>query len=305
MTDLQGKLIAGFPPEKWALFLAPIPLAFLYKAPVGGANYVKHQYCVEVLNRAFGPDGWSMETALVSDSDQYTDLYHAKGLDGKPAFDLEGDPVFKKKLGRKYSVVKCRLTICAPGCDAPAVREDFGSQVAAADWSEAVKGAASEALKRAASRFGFASEVYKTEEIEQQYGEDWEEHILPTYTPPFELSIKQAVALSEWMLQLGWDEVRQEAEMSSARQSEANALNLGRNLNWVLKTARPDALELLQSMDVPADEQQVIIAQIVDVKTGQETVTRLQAEAADMLGAGGGTPPEKTPERLFAEGEEA
>lgn len=301
-ADTQDtRLIAGFPPEKWALFLAPIPLSCLYKAPVGGATYVKHQYCVEVLNRAFGVDGWSMETELVSDKEQYRDLYQAKDAGGKAAYDANGDPVFKEKLGRKYSVVKCRLAICAPGCDTPAVREDFGSQVAASDWSEAVKGAASEALKRAASRFGFGSEVYKTEELEQTFGEDWESSVLPTYAPPYELPLSHLTALVEWMTELGWPEAQQKDELARCANEQATG-NLGTHLRWILKTARPEATELMESMDVPADEQAHTLAQIVDVKSAQEIVARLRAEAADVVG-GGGTAPEKTPERLFGEGE--
>ena len=293
------KLIAGFPPERWALFLAPIPQSCLYKAPVGGALYVKHQYCVEVLNRAFGADGWSMETELVSDKDQYRDLYHAKDAGGKAAYDADGDPVFKEKLGRKYSVVKCRLTICAPGCDTPAVREDFGSQVAASDWSEAVKGAASEALKRAASRFGFAAEVYRTEELEQTFGADWESSVLPTYAPPYEMPAGHLTALVEWMTQLGWPAERQQDELARCVNEQTTG-NLGRNLKWVLDTARPEATELMESMDVPAEEQAHLLAQIVDVKSAQEHLTRLRADAADVVG-GGGTAAEKTPERLFGE----
>jgi hypothetical protein len=273
--------IAGFDAQRWQLFLAPIPLAFLYKAPVGGALYVKHQYCVEMLNKAFGVDGWTNEDELVSDKDQYVDLYHAKDAGGQPAFDGAGDPVFKKKLGRKFAVVKCRLTICAPGHPCPVYHEDFGSQVAAADWSEAIKGAASEALKRAASRFGFAAEVYKTEEIEGQFGEDWETAILPTYAPPWELPMNQSIAICEWMNALGWDAARQESELACVT-SQATAANLGWELNWVLKTARPDAQEFMGMMDMPATEQEHVLSQIVDVKSAKEIVTRLKAEAAQV-----------------------
>jgi len=295
------RLIAGFPPEKWALFLAPIPLSCLYKDPKSKATYVKHQYLVEMLNKAFGKDGWTSEHELASDKDQYVDLYHAKDAGGQPAFDVEGDPVFKKKLGRKYSVAKCRLTICAPGHPHPAVHESYGSQVAAADWSEAIKGAESESLKRAAARFGFASEVYQTEEIEKEFGPDWESSVLPTYSPPYELPMAHLTALVEWMTDLGWPEEQQKDELARCTNEQATG-NLGTHLRWILKTARPEATELMENMDVPAEEQVAVLAQIVDVKTAQETVARLRAEAAQVVG-GGGTAPEKTPQSLFGDGD--
>lgn len=139
----MSELIAGFPKSAWDKFRQPIPKELVSKDPKG-MDYVKHQVCSEMLNECFGVDGWWQEITATWFQPQYQ--YAA------------GD----KNMGRAYAEVQVKLFIGAPGSE-PVCRENIGSQVAGGDWSETRKGATSEALKRAASLFGWASNVYRTE----------------------------------------------------------------------------------------------------------------------------------------------
>jgi hypothetical protein len=141
MTD---RLIAGFPAETWERFRRPIDKALVSKDPKG-MDYVKHQVCIEMLNECFGPDGWWQEIVQTWFQPQY-----------------EWGEGTKVRIGRAYAEAHVKLYIGAPGAE-PVCRENIGSQVAGGDWSETRKGAVSEALKRAASLFGWAANVYKTE----------------------------------------------------------------------------------------------------------------------------------------------
>lgn len=143
--------IAGFPRETWDKFLRPIDRSLIAKDP-NKLDYVKHQVCIGMLNECFGVDGWRQE--IVETWMQ-------------PEYPYKGG----EKTGRGYAEAQVRLTIHKPGSeDPPVVRDNIGSQVAGADWSETRKGAVSEALKRAASLLGWAGNVYKTEAFN-----DWEE----------------------------------------------------------------------------------------------------------------------------------
>lgn len=156
----ETTLIAGFPAAAWEKFLAQIPAELVAKDP-NRMDYVKHQVCIGMLNECFGPDGWRQEIVEVWMQPEYT--YKAKkNRDSQEMID---------KPGRAYAEALVRLTILKPGSDAePAVRENIGSQVAGGDWAETRKGAVSEGLKRAASLFGWAPNVYKTEAFNE-----WEE----------------------------------------------------------------------------------------------------------------------------------
>jgi hypothetical protein len=138
----EDRTIAGFSPEVWAKFRRPIDKALVSKDPKG-LDYVKHQVCIEMLNECFGPDGWWQEIVQTW---------------MQPEYQFKGG----QNTGRAYAEAQVKLYIGAPGAE-PVCRENIGSQVAAADWSETRKGAVSEALKRAASLFGWAANVYKTE----------------------------------------------------------------------------------------------------------------------------------------------
>ena len=138
----EDRTVAGFPAEVWERFRRPIDRALVSKDPKG-LDYVKHQVCIEMLNECFGVDGWWQEIVQTWMQPEYQ---YKSG----------------ENTGRAYAEAHIKLYIGAPGAE-PICRENIGSQVAGADWSETRKGAVSEALKRAASLFGWAGNVYKTE----------------------------------------------------------------------------------------------------------------------------------------------
>lgn len=144
MSENTGELIAGFPAEAWERFRRPIDKALVSKDPKG-LDYVRHQVCIEMLNECFGVDGWWQEIVTTWMQPQYE----------------WGEPN-KLRTGRAYAEAHVKLFIGRPGAE-PVCRENIGAQVAGGDWSETRKGAVSEALKRAASLFGWAGNVYKTE----------------------------------------------------------------------------------------------------------------------------------------------
>ena len=282
----EDRLVAGFPQSAWDLFLAPLPLSsVIVTAPGVKGQYVKHQVLKEILNRAFGVDGWTSTVRWVREQPQYTDQYQAKDSTGKPVTGMEdGRPVFWEKLGRHYAVACVRLTIGRPG--GPRVwREDCGSQVSAADWSEASKGAVSEALKRAAAQFGFASEVYMTEQLEQVLGEKWEEQILPTYTPPWTLPVEHSDIIIERMTALGWEQEKRDAELAAACKTELAARSLASNLASVLK-ARKDVREAMADTGAAAEDIEARVLQIVDLRTANDIARRTKEEAAAFIGGG-------------------
>jgi len=288
----------GFTQQAWALFLAPLPAALIGQDPKSHRPYVRHQVAVEMLNAAFGVDGWMMEVRECWQHDQYRDLYLEKDSDGRPTRRLEtGDPIFREKLGRCYAEALVRLTIGRPG--GPQVyREDIGSQIAAADWSEARKGAVSEALKRAAARFGWASEVYKTEELSVALGQDWEKEILPTYAPPFAPTVSQLAEMGAWMNTLGWTEEHKEAELAEACKSYRALTTAGCNLKYAVKT-RAEVRELMVKMGDPPQVIDETVAMIVDFRSSQEVGAKVRADAAGMIGGGNPDDGGTTGRRLF------
>lgn len=283
---MDEAMIAGFPKSAWDLFLAPLPLSsVVVKAPGVKGQYVKHQVCKEMLNAAFGVDGWTDTVKWVRETPQYVDKYVEKDSTGNQATGMvDGQPMFREKLGRHYAVACVRLTIGKPG--GPRVwREDCGSQVSAADWSEASKGAVSEAIKRAAAQFGWASEVYQTEQMEAALGPDWEAAILPTYTPPWILPLEHSAKLDEWMDALGWEKDKKTAELAAACRSELASKSLGSNLLRVIR-ARDEVRALMQQTDTPPEIIAETVTLIVDLKTAGEIKSRQEEVTASFLGGG-------------------
>ena len=144
----DNDLIAGFPAEKWQAFTSPIPPQLVEKTQ--GNAYVRHQVCTDALNRCFGQDGWTLAVIKTERHEPYK-YTTSNG----------------ENVGRFFVNAVVRLTIGK--AEYASFRDGAGAQVAAGSWDECEKGAVSEALKRAASLFGWASNVYMTDKL----GDDW------------------------------------------------------------------------------------------------------------------------------------
>lgn len=216
-------LIAGFPAEKWTAFTSPIVPAMI-KKDQNGQTYVKHQVCTDALNRCFGPAGWSFEVKQVWASEPYT---YTVTKDSKPI----------QKDGRFYAEALVRLTIGTNG--EAAYRENIGAQVAGGSWDEARKGAVSEALKRAASLFGWAPNIYQTDQLSDEWvGEEIMREKQRTDSAGFALPEHYETSLAEWMTTLGMG-VDQQQKVLEQLDSRAAAWGVASALQALLANAAP------------------------------------------------------------------
>lgn len=184
----MADLIAGFPPEKWAAFTSDIDATQIKPDPKGN-SYVRHQLCIETLNRCFGYDGWEQAVVETWTHDPYT-YKTSKG-------EVEG---------RFYAEAHVRLSIGAPGTERIS-RENIGAQVAGGSWEEARKGAVSEGLKRCAVMFGWAPNVYKTDSLEEDWvGETIMRERQRAETAGFILPDNHQAALLAWARTVGLPE---------------------------------------------------------------------------------------------------
>lgn len=185
---MSETLICGFPPEMWQAFTSPIDPAMMKKDP-NGASYVKHQVCTDALTRCFGYDGWTLRVLKVWEHEPYTYKVTIKENGSSRVIDKEG---------RYFCEVLVRLTIGKPGYPRT-YRENIGAQVAGGSWEEAKKGAVSEGLKRAASLFGWAPNIYQTEQLGEEWlGETIMREMRLAEVAGFELPDNQEAALLKW-----------------------------------------------------------------------------------------------------------
>jgi hypothetical protein len=129
-------------------------------------KYVSQATVINILNEAFGHQ-WSFETphAFVQEAQPTkVTVYNSATKRREEILDENGDP--KLKAEPSYAVVCGRLTI--PGLG---VKEQWGSCVlkgGSSVQSSAFKAAASDALKKCASLFGVAIELYEDDAPQEE-----------------------------------------------------------------------------------------------------------------------------------------
>lgn len=199
-------------PEQIRRIKKDVPAKHIQKTKKFGGTYdtIKHQYAVQHLNDVFyGIWSWEeksrevcYEDVFVPKRDEYGDVIYGKDKDGKIVKDKDGNPrPLRVEKNVPVSVlVHGRITVCMAGGITVYKDATGGAELArygdkhyragqVISWANAYKSAGSDALKKAASRYGMFPNVYRydvdedhavdMEKLKSQMSDEEFEKILP------------------------------------------------------------------------------------------------------------------------------